>query len=103
MTRALPSRHVPPGTYQPGQERDGPAERCHEPPATSGVRAASKTDEQDNLHRYSNPYGRESADVQRGIATVTPGTAPYREGSQTRAITTGIATYMGRSQQMSNG
>ena len=66
MTRAPPSRQVPPGTYQLGQEQDGPAERRHEPPATSGDRAASTTDEQDNLHRYSDPYGGESADVQQG-------------------------------------
>ena len=82
QTRAPPSRPVSTGTYQPGQERDGPAERCHEPLASSGDRAASKTEEQDNLHRHSDPYGRESADVQRWSATVTPGTASYRGGSQ---------------------
>ena len=56
--------------------------------------------EHDYCHRHSDPYGRESEDVQRGIATVTPGTAFYRGGSWTRAITTGTATYMGGSQAM---
>ena len=75
--------------------------RRHDPPATSGVRATAKTDEQDNLYRHSDPYGKASEDIQWGIATVTPGTASYRGASRTGAITTGTATYMGGSQAMS--
>ena len=75
--------------------------RRHEPAATCGVRAAAKTEEYDNRHRHSYPYSRESEDVERGIATVTPGTVSYTGGSRTGAITTGTATYMGGSQAMS--
>ena len=63
------------------------------PQQRSGDRAATKTEDDD--HRHSDLYGREPEDVQRWIATVTPGTASYRGGSRTRAITTGAATYMG--------
>ena len=103
MTRAPPSRQVPPRHLPTRSGARRTSGRCQEPPAISGVRAASKTDEQDNLHMYSDPYGRESADVQRRIATVTPGTASYRGRSRTGAIITGTATYKGGSQQMSNG
>ena len=63
------------------------------PQQHSGVRVATKTDVHDYLHRHSDPFGSESEDVQRGIATVTPGTASYRGGSRTGPITTGTATY----------
>ena len=75
MTRTKASRQDLSGTNQPGQEARQTNDEM--PRATSVVRAAAKTDEQDSLHRHSDPYGRESDDVQQGITTVTPGTASY--------------------------
>ena len=66
------------------------------PQQHSSDRAATKTDDHYYRHRYSDLYGSKPDDVQRWTATVTLGKASYRGGSQTGAITTGTATYMGR-------
>ena len=101
MTRASPSsqRHPKHISTWSGDETDQLRD-TKSPQQHTGVRVALKMDEHNYLHRHSDPYESESDDVQRGIVTVVPGTASYRGGSRTRAITAGKATYMGGSQAM---